>query len=182
MCGIAGFFNPEMDFTKEKVYNLNILDAMNQAQKRRGPDDEGTFLNEHFGLAQVRLAIVDLLTGHQPMLHRSGSRTFGIVYNGELYNTKELRDELKTEGAAFDTDSDTEVLLNAYLAWGTDFISRVNGIFALAIMDTAKPTPSLPGPLRYQAAFLYGLRGDGNRSLCFGTEGAPGLPGYPPRN
>lgn len=89
MCGIAGFFNPEMDFTKEKVYNLNILDAMNQAQKRRGPDDEGTFLNEHFGLAQVRLAIVDLLTGHQPMLHRSGSRTFGIVYNGELYNTKE---------------------------------------------------------------------------------------------
>ena len=138
MCGIAGFFNPEMDFTKEKVYNLNILDAMNQAQKRRGPDDEGTFLNEHFGLAQVRLAIVDLLTGHQPMLHRSGSRTFGIVYNGELYNTKELRDELKTEGAAFDTDSDTEVLLNAYLAWGTDFISRVNGIFALAIMDTAK--------------------------------------------
>ena len=116
MCGIAGFFNPEMDFTKEKVYNLNILDAMNQAQKRRGPDDEGTFLNEHFGLAQVRLAIVDLLTGHQPMLHRSGSRTFGIVYNGELYNTKELRDELKTEGAAFDTDSDTEVLLNAYLA------------------------------------------------------------------
>ena len=165
-----------MDFTKEKVYNLNILDAMNQAQKRRGPDDEGTFLNEHFGLAQVRLAIVDLLTGHQPMLHRSGSRTFGIVYNGDLYSTKELRDELKTEGAAFDTDSDTEVLLNAYLAWGKwNLCTRNHGY-------GKKPAPSLPGPLRYQAAFLYGLRGDGNRSLCFGIEGAPGLPGYPPRN
>lgn len=138
MCGIAGFFNPEMDFTKEKEYNLNILEAMNRAQKRRGPDDEGIFLNEHFGLAQVRLAIVDLVTGHQPMLCKAGSHTFGIVYNGELYNTKELRDELKADGSVFETDSDTEVLLSAYLAWGPAFIKKVNGIFALAIMDTAE--------------------------------------------
>lgn len=138
MCGIAGFFNPQKDFTEEKEYYRSILKDMNRAQKRRGPDDEGCYLNEHFGLAQVRLSIVDLVTGHQPMIRESDSHSFGIVYNGELYNTNELREKLRAEGQTFETSGDTEVLLKAYLAWGADFIKRVNGVFALAIMDTAR--------------------------------------------
>lgn len=138
MCGIAGFFNPNKDFTQEEERNRNILNAMNLAQKRRGPDDEGCFLNEHFGLAQVRLAIVDLVTGHQPMIGKDSSNGFGIVYNGELYNTEEIRAKLRLEGHSFDTAGDTEVLLKAYQTWGSGFITMVNGIFALAIMDTAK--------------------------------------------
>lgn len=138
MCGIAGFFNPQKDFTGKKEYYRNILNDMNRAQKRRGPDDEGCYLNEHFGLAQVRLSIIDLLTGRQPMIRESDFHSFGIVYNGELYNAGELREKLAAEGQVFKTDSDTEVLLMAYLAWGADFIKKVNGVFALAIMDTVR--------------------------------------------
>lgn len=67
MCGIAGFFNPSADYTKEKNYRNHILEMMNQVQKHRGPDDEGTFLSPQCGLAHVRLNIIDLVTGHQPM-------------------------------------------------------------------------------------------------------------------
>lgn len=138
MCGIAGFFNANKDFTEEKEYGLHVLEAMNQAQKRRGPDDDGIFLNEHFGLAHVRLSIVDLVSGQQPMIRSFDSQTAAIVYNGELYNTAELRTELEAAGAVFETTSDTEVMLMAYLTWGADFIKKTNGIFSLAIMDTAK--------------------------------------------
>ncbi len=137
MCAISGFFNPDKDFTEERDASMRLLENMNRAQKRRGPDDEGTFLSPHFGLAQVRLSIVDLVTGHQPMIRRAGEQTAGIVYNGELYNTQELRQELAAEGVSFETSSDTEVLLMAYLTWGPDFIKKTNGIFAMAIMDTA---------------------------------------------
>ena len=83
---------------------------------------------------------------------------------------------------AFDTDSDTEVLLNAYLACGYRFYQQGQKNLCTAIMDTGKNQLLLYRDRSGIAAFLYGLRGDGNRSLCFGTEGAPGLPGYPPRN
>lgn len=169
MCGIAGFFNPNKDFTQEKENNMNILDAMNQAQKRRGPDDEGCFLNEHFGLAQVRLSIVDLVTGHQPMIGKDGSRGFGIVYNGELYNTKELREELRLEGHSFDTSGDTEVLLKAYQTWGSDFITRVNGIFALAIMDTSKNRLLLYRDRSGIKPLFYTVRKDTD-TVVFGSE------------
>lgn len=169
MCGIAGFFNPNKDFTQEKENNMNILDAMNRAQKRRGPDDEGCFLNEHFGLAQVRLSIVDLVTGHQPMIGKDGSKGFGIVYNGELYNTEELREELRLEGHSFDTSGDTEVLLKAYQAWGSDFITRVNGIFALAIMDTSKNRLLLYRDRSGIKPLFYTVRKDSD-TVVFGSE------------
>ncbi|WP_125139983.1 asparagine synthase (glutamine-hydrolyzing) [Clostridium transplantifaecale] len=169
MCGIAGFFNPNKDFTQEKENNMNILDAMNRAQKRRGPDDEGCFLNEHFGLAQVRLSIVDLVTGHQPMIGKDGSKGFGIVYNGELYNTEELREELRLEGHSFDTSGDTEVLLKAYQAWGSDFITRVNGIFALAIMDTSKNRLLLCRDRSGIKPLFYTVRKDSD-TVIFGSE------------
>ncbi len=138
MCGISGFYRPKEDLTGRQSIYQPILEAMNLALKRRGPDDSGTFLAGHFGLAQVRLEIVDLVTGHQPMLKTRDGHTWGIVYNGELYNTKELRQELAALGHTFATTSDTEVILTAYLAYGPDFISRLNGIFAFAIMDPVR--------------------------------------------
>ena len=79
MCAISGFFNPDKDFTEERDASMRLLENMNRAQKRRGPDDEGTFLSPHFGLAQVRLSMGDLVTGHQPMIRRAGEQTAGIV-------------------------------------------------------------------------------------------------------
>ena len=138
MCGISGFYRPTGDLAHQQDIYQPILEAMNLALKRRGPDDSGTFLSSHFGLAQVRLEIVDLLTGHQPMLKTWDGHTWGIVYNGELYNTKELRGELASLGYTFSTTSDTEVILTAYLAYGPDFVTKLNGIFALAVMDPVR--------------------------------------------
>lgn len=136
MCAIAGFYNHEADFKRKEVYCRSVLEAMNQAQRRRGPDDSGTYLDSHFGLAHVRLQIVDLETGHQPMIRPKGEHKVGIVYNGELYNMPELRSVLSDLGFFFETKSDTEVLLLAYLAWGSEFVRKINGIFSIAIMDT----------------------------------------------
>ncbi|CBK77940.1 asparagine synthase (glutamine-hydrolyzing) [[Clostridium] cf. saccharolyticum K10] len=136
MCAIAGFYNHEADFKRKEVYCRSVLEAMNQAQRRRGPDDSGTYLDSHFGLAHVRLQIVDLETGHQPMIRPKGEHKVGIVYNGELYNMPELRSVLSDRGFSFETKSDTEVLLLAYLAWGPEFVRKINGIFSIAIMDT----------------------------------------------
>jgi len=102
----------------------------------RGPDDAGVWTSNKGGvlLASRRLAILDLsASGHQPMQDATGSRT--IVFNGEIYNYVELRDELRTKGYQFRSHGDTEVLLNAYDAWGTDCLSRLNGMFAFAIWD-----------------------------------------------
>lgn len=135
MCGISGFFHAKRDFTKERAKYQEILDSMNDRLRRRGPDDSGTFLSPHFGLAHVRLSIVDLVTGHQPMFKTVQGQTWGIVYNGELYNTDELRQELKGLGHTFETASDTEVILTSYLEYGPEFVTKLNGIFAIAIMD-----------------------------------------------
>lgn len=135
MCGISGFFHAKRDFTKERAKYQEILDSMNDRIRRRGPDDSGTFLSPHFGLAHVRLSIVDLVTGHQPMFKTVQGQTWGIVYNGELYNTDELHQELKGLGHTFETASDTEVILTSYLEYGPEFVTKLNGIFAIAIMD-----------------------------------------------
>ena len=138
MCGISGFFHPKRDFTKEQGFYESVLTSMNRAQKRRGPDDQGISLSEHFGLGHVRLSIVDLLTGRQPIEKTRNGHTWGIVYNGELYNTEELRKDLERKGHCFETASDTEVILSAYLEYGPDFVRLLNGIFAFAITDPVK--------------------------------------------
>lgn len=140
MCGIAGFCNLRGEFTKERNKWERLLARMNKVQKRRGPDDEGIFLSPHCGLAHVRLAIIDLLTGHQPMKKKTGGRTWTIVYNGEIYNMKELRRELQSEGAVFETESDTEVILTGYILHGETYIKKMNGIFAVAIWDEGEDT------------------------------------------
>lgn len=136
MCGIAGFFNPYVDYTKEEPKWRHILEDMNRAQKRRGPDDEGTYLSPLCGLAHVRLEIIDLLTGEQPMIKKETGRECAIIFNGEIYNMHELKTELLREGASFRTTSDTEVILVGYMLHGKDYIKKLNGIFAVAIWDS----------------------------------------------
>ena len=133
MCGIAGFCNPRNDFMQTQNKWISILETMNRTLKRRGPDDEGTYLSSHCGLSHVRLEIIDLLTGHQPMLKQNVSGTYSIVFNGEIYNMKPLREELKKKGADFATTSDTEVILNGFMLHREAFIKKLNGIFAIAI-------------------------------------------------
>ena len=137
MCGIAGFFNPYRDYTADRAHWLHVLENMNRAQKRRGPDDEGTYLSPLCGLAHVRLEIIDLSTGQQPIVKQKGDRECAIVFNGEIYNMKELKAELMSEGALFQTASDTEVILEGYMRHGKDYIQKLNGIFAIALWDSA---------------------------------------------
>ena len=131
MCGIAGFsgsFNPQ------------FLDHAIRIQANRGPDDNGTFYSEQFkiGLAHTRLSIIDTsYAGHQPMSSKCGQ--YSIVYNGEIYNFKELKKELKgNKSIEFHGESDTEVLLQMYIHYGRKMLSKLNGIFAFAIWDQNK--------------------------------------------
>lgn len=130
MCGIAGFsgrFDPE------------LLQRMNSQMVHRGPDDGGVLhlAEQGVGLAHRRLSIIDLSPlGHQPMWDLS--RQAAVVFNGEIYNYRELRQELEAKGYRFASHSDTEVLLNLYLAEGTAMLSRLNGIFAFALWDDAR--------------------------------------------
>ncbi len=132
MCGVAGILN----LSNRQVTNLeHSLSTLNRLQKHRGPDGEGVWLheNEHVGLAHVRLSIIDLETGQQPMLSNSKN---AITYNGEIYNFEELKKEIGESN--FSTNSDTEVILKAYERWGVDCISKFRGMFAFALWDESK--------------------------------------------
>src|SRR6266446_7456719 len=128
MCGIAGI----ADVTGRPV-DRSLLRAMTAVQAHRGPDGEAMVCRGAVGLGHRRLAIIDLSTGDQPMSSDDGS--VRIVFNGEIYNFRELRRELEAGGARFRTQSDTEVILRAYEAEGPACVSRLRGMFAFAILD-----------------------------------------------
>jgi asparagine synthase (glutamine-hydrolysing) len=128
MCGIAGI----VDVTGKPV-DARLLQAMTSVQAHRGPDGQGVVCRGAAGLGHRRLAIIDLTTGDQPMGNDDGS--VWIVFNGEIYNFRELRRELEARGARFRSASDTEVILKAYEAYGPGCVSRLRGMFALAILD-----------------------------------------------
>ncbi len=131
MCGIAGFFSYSADATP---LSRPLLAAMTRVLAHRGPDGEGIHYENRFGLGHRRLAIIDPSpAGAQPMF--DAEKTCVVTYNGEIYNYRELRRELVALGFCFVSQSDTEVLLNAYRAWGTTFPNRLNGIFAFALYD-----------------------------------------------
>lgn len=135
MCGISGFFNASMDFSSKRPYYEEILSNMKQALSHRGPDDSDIFLTKNCGLAHTRLSIIDRMGGHQPMKRELCDFPFHIVYNGEIYNAKELLACLKAHQVFPSTNSDTELLLLSYLTFGADFIKKVDGIFSFAIYD-----------------------------------------------
>lgn len=127
MCAIAGILNLMAD---EKI-NSKLLSTM----EKRGPDSNGIYADEIVTLLHSRLAIIDPEGGQQPMQLRWGNETFILVYNGELYNTQELRNELEKLGHTFDGYSDTEVVLHAYVQWKEECLERFNGIFAFAVWE-----------------------------------------------
>jgi asparagine synthase (glutamine-hydrolysing) len=129
MCGIAGW----LDVTGERTPDRSLLKAMNDAIAHRGPDGEGLFSRPGIGLAHRRLAVIDLETGKQPMHDSSQNAT--IVFNGEIYNFQKVRAELEGLGHIFHTKSDTEVILEAWKAWGEDCVCHLDGMFAFAIWD-----------------------------------------------
>jgi asparagine synthase (glutamine-hydrolysing) len=139
MCGINGILGiTDVAIAKQKLV------AMNTAMQHRGPDDEGFFITNEIALGHRRLSIIDLsAAGHQPMQSHDGR--YQIVYNGELYNFKELKFELKRviSGSSqhayfFQTNTDTEVILAAYIRWGADCVTHFNGMYAFAIWDNEK--------------------------------------------
>lgn len=131
MCGIAGI----IDYGARLRDRRSVLDAMLESLKRRGPDQSGIYEQPYAGLVHTRLAVIDVENGRQPMTAVRGERQYALVYNGELYNTDELRHRLEGEGAVFRTRSDTEVVLQAYLFWGERCLQEFNGIYAFAVWD-----------------------------------------------
>ena len=131
MCGIAGWFSE----SKPLYENLDIIESMSGTLCRRGPDEHGIFMDNTICLIHRRLTVIDPDNGKQPMTAQLGERDVTLVYNGELYNTEELRKELIDAGFTFQGHSDTEVLLNAYLHWGENCVNKLNGIFAFAVYD-----------------------------------------------
>ena len=132
MCGIVGFYGEG---------NKKLIQKMTEALQFRGPDDTGFYINEgeKVYLGHKRLSIVDLETGQQPMFNIR--RTKCIVFNGEIYNHRELKNELELKGYKFKSDhSDTEVILNGFEEWGVNVLNRLNGMFAFAIYVPPKST------------------------------------------
>lgn len=127
MCGIAGILSSDIDLRGEKL----LVEKMGKTLKKRGPDAAGLYLTPEVALVHRRLSVIDVENGAQPMHFGK----YVIVYNGEIYNTDEVRNELEGYGYKFDTHCDTEVVLKAYDKWGNESVKKLNGIFAYAIYD-----------------------------------------------
>ncbi|MFT4006269.1 MAG: asparagine synthase (glutamine-hydrolyzing), partial [Lacrimispora sp.] len=175
MCGIAGFYHLKKDYREEKSRYEEILERMSAVQRHRGPDESGSWLFEHGGLSHARLSIIDLTNGQQPMKKTREGKTFGIVYNGEIYNTEELRKDLLERGHLFSTTSDTEVILTGYMEYGPDFVKRLNGIFAFAVMDPFREVLGLFRDRSGIKPLFYTVR---DEEIIFSSE-LKGLFAYP---
>ncbi len=134
MCGIAGIVN----YYQKRDVSKRLLQNMVSALEHRGPDDVGIYVKANVGLGVRRLSIIDLEKGHQPITNEDS--TIWVAYNGEIYNYKELRQELEKKNHKFRTDSDTEVLVHLYEELGRDLVTRLNGMFAFALWDTKRQT------------------------------------------
>lgn len=134
MCGIVGF----VDYKKEIQNKENVIIAMNSTLEKRGPDEDGYYINNHVALAHKRLIVLDPQGGKQPMVEKYSYGEYVITYNGQIYNTKELRNTLVENGFTINSRSDTEILLKSYIHYGNDVVKHLNGIFAFAIWNSKK--------------------------------------------
>ena len=163
MCGIAGW----MEHEARMVDRTRILGEMSRTLERRGPDENGIYINGDLALIHRRLAVIDRENGKQPMAARHGDCTYVMVYNGELYNAPELREELKADGFHFRGHSDTEVVLKTYIKYGERCPEKLNGIFAFAVFDTKTRTLFLcRDKIGVKPLFYYDYKG----GLLFGSE------------
>jgi len=161
MCGIAGLIHLD-----NNPVSPAILQRMTDAIAHRGPDGEGHWIEGNVGLGHRRLAIIDLSpAGHQPIA--SVSQRYVMVYNGEVYNYRELRTELETLGYQFRSRTDSEVVLNALIAWGVKALERFNGMFGLALWDRQEQTLLLARDRYGIKPLYYSMQG---QTLAFGSE------------
>ena len=161
MCGIAGQFN----FQRHEPVVRETIVRMARSIAHRGPDDEGFFIAGPVGLGFRRLSIIDLAGGHQPM--SDAEETVWIIFNGEIYNYRELRAELQSKGHQFRTNSDTEVIIHGYKEWGTDVFNQINGMFGLAIWDVKKERLVVARDAMGIKLIYYRIA---NGQLTFGSE------------
>ena len=129
MCGIAGIFNTR----NEDIPQIELINRMTDAITHRGPDESGVHLEPGLALGHRRLSVIDIASGQQPLFN--ADRSAAIVFNGEIYNFMQLRPELEALGYRFTTNSDTEVILHAWQAWGSQCVQRLRGMFAFAVWD-----------------------------------------------
>ena len=161
MCGICGQYN----FSSLAPVRRPDIEAMTKSIAHRGPDDEGYHFDGPLGFGFRRLSIIDLAGGHQPMSDRE--ETVWVVFNGEIYNFLELRRELESFGYAFQTNSDTEVIIHGYKQWGDEVLNRLNGMFGLAIWDARQKRLVLARDAFGIKLLYYRIAGG---SLYFGSE------------
>ena len=162
MCGIVGLFHS----AGRRDFDRALLTRMNDSQLHRGPDGGGLFLEPGIGLGHRRLAIIDLTGGAQPLYNEDESVV--VVYNGEIYNFKELMDELLAAGHVFRTRCDTEVIVHAWEEWGDKCVERFRGMFAFALWDRNRQTLFLARDRLGIKPLYYSLLADG--TLVFGSE------------
>lgn len=167
MCGIAGIINFKKNLVTYKEYNRLLVKEMAQSIAHRGPDGSGEWVGEHAAFSHTRLAVIDPEGGMQPMQRISEGYEFVITYNGELYNTEELRNELKKFGYSFTTTSDTEVLLYSYIHYGEKCVDMLNGIYAFCIWDTMRQRVFICRDRFGVKPFFYTIKGD---TLVFASE------------
>ena len=134
MCGFVGFTNLKKDFKYEK--EIDLLKKMNNTLSKRGPDEEGFYINNYICMAHKRLIVIDPKNGKQPMIEKYSFGDYAIVYNGQIYNTKELKETLIQNGFTFNGHCDTEILLKSYIYYGNSVVKHLNGIFAFAIWNS----------------------------------------------
>ena len=161
MCGIVGFYNTKSSPEKYKDQVLKML----KCQVHRGPDEFGLYYDDIVGMGTARLSIIDLHTGQQPIA--DSEERYWICYNGEVYNYLELRQLLVAEGVIFSTDSDTEVVLHAWIKWGAQGLNKLNGAFAFCIYDRMKKNIVLVRDRYGQRPLFYY---ENNGSLYFSSE------------
>ncbi len=161
MCGITGIVN-----LKGLDVNKDILHRMNETQHHRGPDEGGLYVEANIGLGHRRLSIIDVTTGQQPLTNTTDDAI--IAFNGEVYNFQEVREELEALGLTFATHSDTEVILQAWRAWGVESVQRLRGMFAYAIYDKKTSEVFIARDRLGIKPVYYSTLQDG--SVLFGSE------------
>ncbi|HVB09867.1 MAG TPA: asparagine synthase (glutamine-hydrolyzing) [Bacillota bacterium] len=171
MCGITGWIDWEQDLTRPAA--MATLASMTASLAHRGPDADGCWHCRHAAFGHRRLAVIDPAGGAQPMIRRRGGgqgQAYVITYNGELYNTAEVRAELEARGETFRTHCDTEVVLAAYMVWGPACVERFNGIFAIGIWDGPQQRLFLARDRMGVKPLFYTERPDQGAALLFASE------------
>jgi asparagine synthase (glutamine-hydrolysing) len=166
MCGICG----QIKLAEDEPVDMETVRRMTRTIVHRGPDDEGYFQDDSLGFGFRRLSIIDLAGGHQPM--SDAQKTIWTVFNGEIYNYKELRAELAGHGHIFQTRSDTEVIIHGYKQWGTKVFDYLNGMFGVAIWDVKRKRLIVArDPMGIKLIYYR----EANGTLSFGSEIRPVL-------